>query len=241
MLRLPIRIGPKDPSFGDGIPGLVTRQVTTTSGNRRLPQPRSGRGHRLGHGARSAGDAQRPVAAFRTRMLDAGAGAHAWVLARACSGHAGRQPRRGDRVPRRARSAGLHPPRRSPGRCFQPAEPPSPRRVTSRGGQQHRIRDDGVARGPDGGRQVLRIVSADQHPRARAPSRTVRLARHVPDLPPGEPPLQFAPTLTVPYAVSPPQRTRRPSARRGVPAARAPRCRRHRPRRTHRLPAGLAA
>ena len=84
------------------------------------------------------------------------------------------EPPGGNRTPRRALSADLHAPPRSPGRRLQPAEPPHPGRVTPRGGQQHPIRDDRVVRGPDGGRQILRVVGVDQHPRARAPGRTVR-------------------------------------------------------------------
>ena len=117
-------------------------------------------------------------------------------------GAARRNPRRGNPPPRRARSAGPHAPPRSPGRRLQPAEPPHPHRVTPRGGKQHRIRDDPVVRSPDGSRQIPRAVSADHHPRARAPGRTVRPPRHVPDLPARELPLQFAPALTVPHAVS---------------------------------------
>ena len=117
-------------------------------------------------------------------------------------GTARRNPRRGNPPPRRAPSAGPHAPPRSPGRRLQPAEPPHPHRVTPRGGKQHRIRDDPVVRSPDGSRQTLRAVSVDHHPRARAPGRTVRPPRHVPDLPARELPLQFAPALTVPHAVS---------------------------------------
>jgi hypothetical protein len=80
------------------------------------------------------------------------------------------EPRRGNRAPDGARSAGLHPPPRRPGRRRQRAGPPPPRRVTAGGGQQRRIRDDRVVRGSDGGRQILRIVSIYQHPRARARS-----------------------------------------------------------------------
>ena len=116
-------------------------------------------------------------------------------------GAARRNPRRGNPPPRRAPSAGPHTPPRNPGRRLQPAEPPHPHRVTPRGGKQHRIRDDPVVRSPDGSRQILRPVSVDHHPRARAPGRTVRPPRHVPDLPAREPPLQFAPALTVPHAV----------------------------------------
>ena len=117
-------------------------------------------------------------------------------------GTARRNPRRGNPPPRRAPSAGPHAPPRSPGRRLQPAEPPRPHRVTPRGGKQHRTRDDPVVRSPDGSRQILRVISVDHHPRARAPGRTVRAPRHVPDLPARELPLQFAPALTVPHAVS---------------------------------------
>ena len=116
-------------------------------------------------------------------------------------GTARRNPRRGNPPPRRAPSAGPHAPPRSPGRRLQPAEPPHPHRVTPRGGKQHRIRDDPVVRSPDGSRQIPRAVSVDHHPRARAPGRTVRPPRHVPDLPARELPLQLAPALTVPHAV----------------------------------------
>jgi hypothetical protein len=120
-------------------------------------------------------------------------------------GYARRNPRRGNRTPRRTLSADLHAPPRSPGRRLQPAEPPHPCRVTPRGGQQHPIRDDRVVRGPDGGRQILRVISVDQHPRARVPGRAVRPPRRVPDLPARELPLQLAPALTVPHSLSPPQ------------------------------------
>jgi len=162
--------------------------------------------------ARPAGRLRRPTRRCRPRQARR-------VSRPGRLGYARRNPRRGNRTPRRTLSADLHAPPRSPGRRFQPAEPPYSGRVTSRRGQQHPIRDDRVVRGPDGGRQVLRVVGVDQHPRARAPGRAVRSPRHVPDLPARESPLQLAPTLTVPHALSPPQQTRRASARRRVPAA----------------------
>jgi hypothetical protein len=97
---------------------------------------------------------------------------------------------------------GLHGPVGSTGRLCQLAEPPHPRRVTPRGGQQQRIRDDLVVRSPDSSREILRAIGVDQHLRTSAPCRTVRLPRHVPDLPAGELPLKLAPALTVPHGLS---------------------------------------
>ena len=59
-------------------------------------------------------------------------------------------------------------------------------------------------RSPDSSREILRAIGTDQHLRTSAPCRTVRLARHIPDLPPGELPLKLAPAFTVPHGLSPP-------------------------------------
>lgn len=98
----------------------------------------------------------------------------------------------------------LRAPPGSTGRLLQLAEPPHPRRVTPPGGKQQRIRDDRAVRSPDSSREILRAIGTDQHPRTSAPCRTVRLPRHIPDLPPGELPLKLAPALTVPHGLSPP-------------------------------------
>ena len=112
---------------------------------------------------------------------------------------------------RRAPFLGLHTPPGSPGRLLQRAEPPHPHRVTPPGGKQHRIRDDLAVRSPDSSREILRAIGVDQHLRTSAPCRTVRLPRHVPDLPARELPLKLAPTLTVPHGLSPHPRSTRPS------------------------------
>ena len=99
---------------------------------------------------------------------------------------------------------GLHAPPGSTGRLLQLAEPPHPRRVTPRAGNQQRTRDDLAVRSPDSSREILRAIGTDQQLRTSAPSRTARLPRHVPDLPAGELPLKLAPTLTVPHRLCPP-------------------------------------
>jgi hypothetical protein len=91
----------------------------------------------------------------------------------------------------------------STGRLLQLAEPPHPRRVTLRGGEKQRIRDDLAVRSPDSSREILRALGVDQQLRTSAPCRTVRLPRHVPDLPARELPLKLAPTLTVSHGLSP--------------------------------------
>ena len=115
-----------------------------------------------------------------------------------------RPPAAGNPLPRRAPFLGLHAPPGSPGRLLQLAEPPHPRRVTPRGGKQQRIRDDLAVRSPDSSREILRATGVDQHLRTSAPCRTVRLPRHVPDLPTGELPLKLAPALTVLHRLCPP-------------------------------------
>ena len=132
--------------------------------------------------------------------------------------HRSARPRQAERPPvagnppsRRAPFLGLHTPPGSPGRLLQRAEPPHPHRVTPRGGKQHRIRDDLAVRSPDSSREILRAIGVDQHLRTSAPCRTVRLPRHVPDLPARELPLKLAPTLTVPHGLSPHPRSTRPS------------------------------
>ena len=118
--------------------------------------------------------------------------------------HRSARPRQAERPPA-ARNPppfpGLHAPPGSTGRLLQLAEPPHPRRVTPRGGKQRR-RDDLAVRSPDSSREILRASGVDQHPRTSAPCRTVRLARHVPDLPAGELPLKLASALTVPHGLS---------------------------------------
>jgi hypothetical protein len=118
---------------------------------------------------------------------------------RARPGQAERPPAAGNPPP----LPGLRAPPDSTGRLLHLAEPPHPRRVTPRGGRQQRIRDDRAVRGPDSSREILRATGVDQHLRTSAPGRTVRLARHVPDLPTGELALKLAPTLTVPHRLSP--------------------------------------
>ena len=118
-------------------------------------------------------------------------------------------------------SPGLRVPPGSTGRLLQLAEPPHPRRVTPRGGRQQRIRDDLAVRSPDSGREILRATGADQQLRTSAPCRTVRLPRHVPDLPAGELLLKLAPALTVPHGLPPPSTlSNTPIPRPRVPAAR---------------------
>ena len=132
--------------------------------------------------------------------------------------HRSARPRQAERPPvagnppsRRAPFLGLHAPPGSPGRLLQRADPPHPHRVIPRGGKQHRIRDDLAVRSPDSSREILRAIGVDQHLRTSAPCRTVRLPRHVPDLPARELPLKLAPTLTVPHGLSPHPRSTRPS------------------------------
>jgi hypothetical protein len=116
-----------------------------------------------------------------------------------------------------SRASGQHRP------APQPAEPPHPHRVILRGGKQHRIRAwDLAVRSPDGSRKILRAIGADQHLRTSAPCRTVRLPRHVPDLPARKLPLKLAPTLTMPHGLSPHPRSTRPP-RPCVPPSNAPR------------------
>ena len=122
-----------------------------------------------------------------------------------------RPPVAGNPPPRRAPFLGLHAPPGSPGRLLQRAEPPHPHWVTPRGGKQHRVRADLAVRSPDSSREILRAIGVDQHLRTSAPRRTVRLPRHVPDLPTRELPLKLAPTLTVPHGLSPHPRSTRPS------------------------------
>jgi hypothetical protein len=111
----------------------------------------------------------------------------------------------------------------STGRLPQLVEPPHPHRVILRGGKQHQIRAwDLAVRSPDGSREILRALGADQHLRTSAPCRTVRLPRHVPDLPARKLPLKLAPTLTVPHGLSPHPRSTRPP-RPCVPPPNAPR------------------
>ena len=105
----------------------------------------------------------------------------------------------------------LRAPPGSTGRLPQLAEPPHSR-VILRGGKQHRIRAwDLAVRSPDSSREILRAIGAEQHLRTSAPCRTVRLPRHVPDLPARKLPLKLAPTLTVPHGLSPHPRSTRPS------------------------------
>ena len=134
-----------------------------------------------------------------------------------------RPPAAGNPPSRRAPFLGPHTPPGSPGRLLQRAEPPHPHRVTPRGGKQHRIRDDRAVRSPDSSREILRAIGVDQHLRTSAPCRTVRLPRHVPDLPTRELPLKLAPTLTVPHGLSPHPRSTRPSPGHEYPPPNAPR------------------
>ena len=97
---------------------------------------------------------------------------------------------------------GLRAPAGSTGRLPRLAEPPHPRRVTPPGGNQRRIRDDRAVRSPDSRREILRAAGLDQQLRTSAPGRSVRLPRHVPDLPAGELPLKLAAALTVPHGLS---------------------------------------
>jgi len=127
-----------------------------------------------------------------------------WRLTLPWAAHRSARPRQAERPP----AAGNPPPLlslRAPpgrtGRLLRLAEPPHPRRVTPPGKQQ-RIRDDLATRSPDSSREILRALGADQHLRTSAPCRTIRLPRHVPDLPPGELPLKLAPTLTVSHGLS---------------------------------------
>jgi hypothetical protein len=99
---------------------------------------------------------------------------------------------------------GLRAPLGSNGRLLRLAAPPHPRRVHPRGGKCQRIRDDLAVRSPDSSREIRRAIRADQHLWTSAPCRTVRLPRHVTDLPAGELPLKLAPALTVPHGFSPP-------------------------------------
>ena len=117
------------------------------------------------------------------------------------------RPRQAERSPAAGNPSpclSLRAPAGSIGRLLQLAEPPHPRRVTPRGGKQQRIRDDLAVRSPYSGREILRAIGVDQHLRTSAPRRTVRLPRHVPDLPTGELPLKVASALTVPHGLSPP-------------------------------------
>jgi hypothetical protein len=123
----------------------------------------------------------------------------------------------------------LRAPAGSTGRLLQLAEPPHPRRVTRRGGKQHRIRDDLAVRSPDPSREILRALGADQHLRTSAPCRTVRLPRHVPDLPAGELPLKLAPALTVPHGLSPPSPLSNPPIPPAMSTRRQTRCASFRP------------
>jgi len=129
-------------------------------------------------------------------------------LTRPWAAHRSARPRQAERPPATGNPPpflSLRAPPGSTGRLLQLAEPPHPRRVTPRGGQQQRIRDDLAVRSPDSNRALLlRAIGADQHLRTSAPCRTVRLPRHVPDLPAGELPLKLAPALTVPHGLSPP-------------------------------------
>ena len=129
--------------------------------------------------------------------------------------HRSARPRQAERPPAAGNPPpfpGLHAPPGSTGRLLQLAEPPHPRRVTPRGGKQQRIRDDLAVRSPDSSREILRAIGVDQHLRTSAPCRTVRLPRHVPDLPAGELPLKLASALTVPHGLSlHPRSTTRPS------------------------------
>ena len=128
--------------------------------------------------------------------------------------HRSARPRQAERPPAAGNPPpfpGLRAPPGSPGRLLQLAEPPHPRRVTARGGKQQRIRDDLAVRSPDSSREILRAIGAEQHLRTSAPCRTVRLPRHVPDLPARKLPLKLAPTLTVPHGLSPHPRSTRPS------------------------------
>ena len=121
--------------------------------------------------------------------------------------HRSARPRQAERPPAAGNPPpfpGLHAPPGSTGRLLQLAEPPHPRRVPPRGGTQQRIRDDLAVRSPESSREILRAIGVDQHLRTSAPCRTVRLARHVPDLPAGELPLKLASALTVPHGLSPP-------------------------------------
>jgi len=121
--------------------------------------------------------------------------------------HRSARPRQAERPPAAGNPPpflGLRAPPGSTGRLLQLAEPPHPRRVTPWGGKQQRTRDDLVVRSPDSSREILRAIGVDQHLRTSAPCRTVRLARHVPDLPTGELPLKLASALTVPHGLSPP-------------------------------------
>ena len=119
--------------------------------------------------------------------------------------HRSARPRQAERPPATGNPPpflSLRAPPGSTGRLLQLAEPPHPRRVTPWGGKQQRIRDDRAVRSPDSSREILRAIGADQRLRTSAPGRTVRLPRHVPDLPPGELPLKLAPALTVPHGLS---------------------------------------
>jgi polyhydroxyalkanoate synthase len=54
-----------------------------------------------------------------------------------------------------------------------------------------------------GSDKEMTLIRSDQHPRTRAPCRTDRPPRHVPDLPARELPLKFTPALTVPHGLCP--------------------------------------
>ena len=131
--------------------------------------------------------------------------AHRRRLTRPWAAHRSTRPRQAERPPATGNPPPflrLRAPPGSTGRLLQLAEPPHPRRVTPPRGKQQRIRDDRAVRSPDSSREILRAIGADQRLRTSAPSRTVRLPRHIPDLPPGELPLKLAPALTVPHGLS---------------------------------------
>lgn len=155
---------------------------------------------------------------LRSTAMTSPADARAWAevariklsggrLTRPWAAHRSARPRQAERPPATGNPPpflSLRAPPASTGRLLQLAEPPHPRRVTPWGGKQQRIRDDRAVRSPDSSREILRAIGADQRLRTSAPCRTVRLPRHVPDLPSGEPPLKLAPALTVPHGLSPP-------------------------------------
>lgn len=153
----------------------------------------------------------------RSTAVTAPANARAWAevardqalrrLAVPWAAHRRTRPRQAERPPAAGNPPpfpGLRAPPGSTGRLLQLAEAPHPRRITLRRGNQQRIRDDLAVRSPDSSREILRAIGVDQHLRTSAPCRTVRLLRHVPDLPPGELPLKLASALTVPHGLSPP-------------------------------------
>lgn len=129
--------------------------------------------------------------------------------------HRSARPRQAERRPAAGNPPpflSLRAPPGSTGRLRQLAEPPHPHRVILRGGKQQRIRAwDLAVRSPDSSREILRAIGADQHLRTSAPCCTVRVPRHVPDLPARKLPLKLAPALTVPHGLSPHPRSTRPS------------------------------